>query len=205
MTIDTVVFDVGGVLLDWDPAHLFRQVLPDDELGRFLGEVCTWEWHHQHDRGVPFRETISALCERFPDDAEHIRLWESRYADMVAGEVPGMREVVDGLRRDGVRLLILSNMPSEVWPALTERHPILGAFEGAVISGDEGLVKPDPALYRVLTDRFDVDPVRAAFVDDRPENVEAAAALGFTALLFEGPASVQINAGMRGGPRCRGS
>jgi 2-haloacid dehalogenase len=190
--IDTVVFDVGGVLLDWDPAHLYRQVLGDDELARFLGEVCTLDWHHQHDLGVPFAETIPAQVERFPDDAEHIRLGETRYADMVAGEVPGMRAVVDALRADGLRLLILSNMPSEVWPGLTERWPVLRGFEGAVISGDERIVKPDPAIYRVLIDRFGVDPATTAFVDDRAEDVAAAAALGFTAILFEDAASLQI-------------
>jgi len=190
--IDTVVFDVGGVLLDWDPAHLYRDILDEREMARFLGEVCTWDWHHQHDRGVPFSETIPALSDRFPDDAEHIRLWSSRYADMVAGEIDGMRDVVDALRADGLRLLILSNMPSEVWPGLVERHPILRAFEGAVISGDEGVVKPDPAIYRVLIERFGVDPTGAVFVDDRAENVEAAAALGFTAILFEGAARLQI-------------
>jgi 2-haloacid dehalogenase len=192
VAIDTVVFDVGGVLLDWDPAHLYRQVLTDEEMARFFAEVCTWDWHHQHDRGVPFSETIPALCERFPDDAAHIALWQTRYADMVAGEVVGMRAVVDELRTAGLRLLILSNMPSEVWPGLTERHHILAGFDGAVISGDEGLVKPDPAIYRVLLDRYDVDPVRAAFVDDREENVVAAADLGFTAIRFTDAASLQI-------------
>ena len=194
MSIDTVVFDVGGVLLDWDPAHLYRGVFGEDDaaLRRFLDEVCTWEWHHEHDKGARFVDTIPALVERFPDDAEHIRLWETRYADMVAGEIDGMATVVDSLRNDGLRLLILSNMPSEVWPALTDRHEILRAFESAVISGDEGIVKPDPAIYRVLIDRYDVDPVRAAFVDDREENVTAAAALGFTAIRFTDAASLQI-------------
>jgi 2-haloacid dehalogenase len=191
-SVDTVVFDVGGVLLDWDPAHLYRGLLDDDGLARFLGQVCTWDWHHQHDRGMPFTETIPALCERFPDDAEHIRLWSARYAEMVAGEIDGMRAVVDGLQADGVRLLLLSNMPSEVWPGLVDRWPILRPFEGAVISGDEGIVKPDPAIYRVLIDRFEVDPATAAFVDDRKENVDAAAALGFTAILFTDAASLQI-------------
>lgn len=189
------MFDVGGVLLDWDPAHLYREVFGDDEpaLRRFLDEVCPWVWHHEHDKGARFVDTIPARCERFPDDAEHIRLWASRYADMVAGEVAGMRAVVDALRADGVRLLILSNMPSEVWPDLVDRHEILAPFEGAVISGDEGVVKPDPAIYRVLIERFDVDPRTAAFVDDRQENVDAASALGFTAVLFTGPDSVPLS------------
>ena len=195
MPIDTVVFDVGGVLVDWDPAHLYRQVFGEDDaaLRRFLDEVCTWEWHHEHDRGARFADTIPARCEQFPDDAEHIRLWETRYLDMVGGEIAGMQALVRGLHEDGRRLLILSNMPSEVWPPLVRRFPWLDElFDGAVISGDEGVVKPDPAIYRALIDRHGVDPARTAFVDDRAENVEAAAALGFTAIRFTDAASLVI-------------
>lgn len=185
IVIDTVVFDVGGVLLDWHPRHLYRQVFADDvALARFLDEVCPMDWHFQHDAGVPFTETIPARIERFPDDAEHIRLWETRYLDMVAGEMPGAIDLLRQLHADGTRLLVLSNMPSSVWPSLVDRFEWFGLFDGAVISGDEGVVKPDPAIFRVLIDRHRVDPATTAFVDDREENVAAAAALGFTAIRF---------------------
>jgi HAD superfamily hydrolase (TIGR01509 family) len=183
--VRTVVFDVGGVLVDWDPRHLYRKVFRDEEeMERFLAEVCTWEWHHRHDAGVPFAESIPALTATFPDHADLIALWETRYGEMILDEIPGTADVVRELHALGDRLLVLSNMPSEVWTPLTARFDWFSLFDGAVVSGDEKVVKPDPAIYRILVDRFGVDPASAVFVDDRGENVDAAAALGFDAVLF---------------------
>lgn len=190
--IDTVVFDVGGVLVDWDPRHLYRQVFDDDEeMERFLAEVCTWEWHHRHDAGVPFSESIPALSAAFPEHAPLIAMWESRYLDMIPGEIPGTVEIVRDLHAAGTRLLVLSNMPSEVWEPLTARFEWFALFDGWVVSGDEKVVKPNPAIYRVLVERHGVDPASAAFVDDRRENVDAARDLGFDAILFTGAASLR--------------
>lgn len=186
-----VIFDVGGVLLDWDPRHLYRKVLDDDAMERFLAEVCTWEWHHRHDAGVPFAESILARCAEFPEHADLIVLWEARYLEMVGGEIPGTVDVLRELHAAGHRLLALSNMPSEVWPRLVEAFDWFSLFDGAVVSGDERLVKPDPAIFRVLVERFDVEPSTTTFVDDRVENVEAAAALGFDAVLFTDAASLR--------------
>lgn len=180
-----MIFDVGGVLVDWDPRHLYRgEFDTEEEMERFLAEVCTWEWHHRHDAGVPFAESIPALAVAFPEHAAKIRLWHDRYLDMVAGEIPGTVDVVRDLHARGDRLLVLSNMPSEVWPPFLERFEWLELFDGAVISGDEQVVKPDPAIYGVLVERFGVLPSESVFIDDRVENVDAAAALGFDAVLF---------------------
>ena len=193
----TVVFDVGGVLVDWDPRHLYRKVFDDeDEMERFLAEVCTWEWHHRHDKGVPFAESIPALTEQFPHHADLIAMWEARYQEMVPGEIPGTADVVRDLHAAGERLLVLSNMPSEVWTPLTERFGWFSLFEGWVVSGDEKVVKPDPAIYRVLMARYEVDPATAVFVDDRRENVEAAVALGFEAVLFTDAESLRASLGV---------
>ncbi|MCU1374213.1 MAG: hydrolase, haloacid dehalogenase-like family [Actinomycetia bacterium] len=182
--IGTVVFDLGGVLVDWDPRHLYRQVLADDdEVERFLAEVCTWEWHTQHDLGRPMAETIPELSTRFPEHAGAIALWHERYHDMVAGEVPGTVEVVRELHAAGTRLLVLSNMPADVLHVL-DGFEWLDLFDAVVVSGQEGLIKPDPAIYRILVDRHGVDPATTAFVDDRPENVAAATALGFRGIPF---------------------
>jgi 2-haloacid dehalogenase len=190
--IECVVFDVGGVLVDWDPRHLYRKVFDDpDEMERFLAEVCTWEWHHEHDRGARFADTIPALSIAFPEHAPHIAMWESRYLEMIPGPIAGMPELVRDLHAVGTRLLLLSNMPSETWEPLTAMFDWFELFEGAVVSGDELVVKPDPAIYRVLVDRFGVDPARTTFVDDRIENVEAAQALGFDAVLFQDAASLR--------------
>jgi 2-haloacid dehalogenase len=178
------VFDLGGVLVDWDPRHLYRQVLGDDEeVERFLAEVCTWAWHTQHDLGRPMAETIPELSAQFPEHAAVIALWHERYADMIAGEVPGTADVVRELHAAGTRLLVLSNMPVDVLHVL-DRFEWLDLFDGIVVSGRERVIKPDPAIYRILVDRHRVDPSTTAFVDDRVENVEAATALGFRGVHF---------------------
>lgn len=182
---ETVVFDLGGVLVEWDPRHLYREVFDDpDEMERFLAEVCTWEWHHHHDAGVLFEESIPALSKLFPEQSANIALWESRYMDMIPGEVPGTVDVLRDLKARGTRVLALTNMPVETEPQLRARFDWFELFEGVIVSGREKLVKPDPAIYRILIDRFGVDPSTTAFVDDRPENIDAANALGFQGILF---------------------
>ncbi|MCU1374518.1 MAG: family phosphatase [Actinomycetia bacterium] len=189
--LTTVVFDLGGVLVDWDPRHLYRQVLADDdEVERFLAEVCTWEWHTQHDLGRPMAETIPELAALHPEHAAAIALWRERYHDMVAGEVPGTAEVVRELHAAGVRLLVLSNMPADVLHVL-DGFEWLGLFDAVVVSGREGVIKPDPAIYRILVDRHGVDPATAAFIDDRPENVAAATDLGFRGIHFTDAAALR--------------
>lgn len=185
MRIDAAVFDLGGVLVDWDPRHLYRDVFDDeDEMERFLAEVCTLQWHFQHDRGVPFTETIPALCAEFPEHADVIRLWDERYLDMVAGEVPGTPDVVRDLHARGTRLYVLSNMPESTWEPIRDRFDWFELFDGTIISGVEKVVKPDPAIYALLVDRFGVEPSATVFVDDRADNVAAANELGFTAIQF---------------------
>ena len=187
-----VVFDVGGVLVDWDPRHLYRKVFDDhEEMERFLAGVCTWEWHHRHDAGVPFAESIPALSNAFPEHAHLIEIWATRYMEMVPGEIEGMGDVVRDLHARGDRLLVLSNMPSEVWEPFTTQFDWFELFDGAVVSGDEKVVKPDPVIYRILVDRYGVDPASTVFVDDRQENVDAAAAMGFDAIRFTDAASLR--------------
>jgi 2-haloacid dehalogenase len=182
--IDAAVFDLGGVLLDWDPRHLYREVFDDEaEVERFLTEVCTLEWHFQHDAGTPFEETIPALAAKHPEYAEAIAMWETRYVDMVAGEVPGTADVLRSLDDLGVALYALTNMPAEVVVDIVD-YDWVRLFRGVVVSGVELVTKPDPAIYRVLLDRYGLDPARTLFVDDRADNVDAAARLGFRAVRF---------------------
>jgi len=191
------VFDVGGVLVDWDPRHLYRKAFADEaEMERFLAEVCTWEWHHEHDKGARFADTIPALAAVFPEHEPLIRMWDARYLEMVPGPIDGMPELVRDLHRRGHRLLLLSNMPSEVWQPLCDRFEWFDLFDGAVVSGNEKVVKPDPAIFRILVARFGVDPHSCVFVDDRAENVDAARALGFEAVLFSDAASLRRHLGV---------
>lgn len=188
-----VVFDVGGVIVDWNPRHLYRQILPDeDAVEEFLAVVCTPEWHAHHDAGRPMAETIPDLCEAHPHLADEITLWRTRYVDMVAGTIEGMVELIEELRAERVPLYLLSNMPAEVYDDLRSGYPVFDSFDGAVISGQERIVKPDARIFHLTVERFGLDPAATVFVDDIEANVAAAATTGFNAVQFTSAAQLRI-------------
>ncbi|ABS63640.1 HAD-superfamily hydrolase, subfamily IA, variant 3 [Parvibaculum lavamentivorans DS-1] len=185
--LDTVVFDIGNVLIQWDPRHLYRSIFPDEaEMEAFLANVCTMEWHIEHDRGVPFADNALGLKARHPAHADLIDLWGARYLEMTPDRVPGTAALLRGLKAGGIALHGLTNMPSPVFPALCERYPELLLLEQTVVSGDEGILKPDPRIYRILIGRAGIDPSRTLFIDDSARNVETAASLGFHTHIFTG-------------------
>lgn len=186
--VDAVVFDIGGVLLDWDPRHLYRKLFDDEsEMERFLAEVATLEWHAAHDLGVPFAVSAAGLAERHPEHADLIWAWGRRSEEMVAGPIHGTVEVLRDLRGAGVHCYALTNMEAETYPRRRERYEFLRWFDGTVVSSTEGLAKPDPRIFRVLLERFSLVAERTVMIDDRAPNLEAAAAIGMQAVPFESP------------------
>jgi 2-haloacid dehalogenase len=178
--VDTVVFDLGGVLIDWDPRHLYRELLDDEaEIELFLENVCNAGWNARQDAGRPFAEGVAELVARHPDQEWLIRAYADRWEDMLAGEIPGTVQLLDELAAGGVRLFALTNWSRETFPIARRRYAFLDRFVAVVVSGEEGITKPDRRLFQVLVDRFRVDPASALLVDDSAANVEAAAALGF--------------------------
>jgi 2-haloacid dehalogenase len=187
VTTDTmdVVFDVGGVLIDWDPRHLYRKLLSDEAAVEwFLAEVCSLEWNREQDRGRPWAEAVAQLSARFPEHAELIAAYYARWDEMVPGPVAGTVGLLGELRAHGVPCYALTNFSAEMWARVRRRFGFLGWFDGIVVSGEEGLVKPDPRIYRVLLDRFRLDPATTLYVDDQVANVAAAEALGMAAHRF---------------------
>jgi 2-haloacid dehalogenase len=186
---DTVVFDIGGVLVDWDPRHLYRELFDGDEerMEWFLRTVATAEWNHAMDAGRPRAQAVAELVARHPDLEALIRAWHDRWPDMLAGEIAGTVEVLDRLEERGLRLLALTNWSAETFPEAQRRFAALQRFEAVVVSGEHGVAKPDPALFRLLLDLYRVDPATAVYVDDRADNVATARALGLTGVLFTGP------------------
>jgi len=183
---DTVVFDLGGVLADWDPRYLYRELFGGDEdaMEEFLATVTTSEWNHAMDAGQDRDEAVAELVGAHPGHEALIRAWVDRWEDMLGPEDAATAAVVDELAEAGVRLLALTNWSAETFPTARLRFPSFGRFEGIVVSGEHGLAKPDPGLYGVLVTRFGVDPRMAVYVDDKAANVDTAAALGFTGLVF---------------------
>jgi len=192
-TIEAVVFDLGGVLLDWNPRYLYRKLFADEAaMEHFLAEVCTMEWHEANDRGVPFEVTCAQLAAQHPEHAEHIWAWGTRTEEMVGGPIDGTVEILGELARGGsVRLFALTNMEAHTYPLRRERYEFLRWFEGTVVSSAEGVIKPDPRIYRVLLERYGLTPASTLMIDDNPRNVEAARALGMPAVLFESPAALR--------------
>ncbi|MGH3136658.1 MAG: HAD family hydrolase [Gaiellaceae bacterium] len=180
-----VVFDLGGVLIEWDPRHLYRQLFDDpDEMESFLAEVTTAEWNAHQDAGRPWAEAVELLVAEHPRRRELIEAFHRRWPEMLAGEIPGTVEVLADLRAAGVRLVALSNWSAEMFPVARERFDFLAWFGGIVISGDVGVNKPDRRIFDHLAQQFGIEPAAAIFIDDSSANVDAATALGFRAILF---------------------
>ncbi len=184
----SIVFDVGHVLYDWDPRVLYERLIPEGEaLGAFLRDVCTREWHFQHDRGRPFAETSAELIARHPEHETLIAAWGPRFSEQIPGPMPEMPELVADLDAAGVPLYALTNFSGEFFaPFRVQEAALFDRFRGIVVSGDERLVKPDPAIYRLLLDRYGLEAARTVFVDDRADNVAGAEAVGMIAIRFTG-------------------
>lgn len=184
--IEAVVFDVGNVLYGWDIRALYAPLIADPgRLDWFCSHVVTPEWHFQHDLGRPFAETSAELIARFPAEAELIRLFGPRFNETVTGPVSGMAALVDRLSARGVPIFGITNFSGEFWPAFRATAPEFDHFRDIIVSGDERLAKPDPAIYRLALARFGLAPDTAIFVDDRADNVAAAQASGFVAHQFQ--------------------
>lgn len=184
----SVIFDVGHVLYDWDPRVLYRRLIPDDEaLDVFLRDICTREWHFQHDMGRAFADTSAELTARFPDHAALIATWGPRFSEQIPGPMPGMPELVGDLDSAGVPLFAITNFSHEFFPPFrAQEATMFDRFRDIVVSGEERLMKPDAAIYHLALERFGLAAQDAVFVDDRQANVDGAAAVGMHALLFTG-------------------
>jgi len=180
-----VIFDLGGVLIDWDPRHLYRSLFADEaSMEAFLAEVATPAWNERQDGGRPWAEAVAELAERNPDQRELIEAYHARWPEMLAGPIEGTVALLSQLRKTSLRLYALSNWSAETFPIARGRFPFLDWFDGIVISGNVGSLKPDARIFEHLVARYAIDPGMAVFIDDSPANVEAARRLGFVALRF---------------------
>lgn len=198
--IEAVVFDVGRVLFEWDLRHLFAKLIADPaELEWFCTTVVTPEWHFQHDEGVPLAEMVPARKAQYPDHAHLIDAYATRFAESIPGPVPGSLEIVEALAAGGMPLFAITNFGAEFWPTFRAGWPVFDHFRDIVVSGDEKLAKPDPAIYRLAEQRFGLPGEAMLFIDDNAANIESAARLGWQVHHFTGGAE-----GLREDLRSRG-
>jgi 2-haloacid dehalogenase len=188
-----VVFDLGGVLIDWNPRYLYRKLFDGDDQGMedFLANVCTAEWNDQQDAGRTFAEAGALLKAEHPAKAKLIDAWIERYEEMLGGSIAGTVEILAELRARGVPLYALTNWSSETYPAALARFEFLKWFRGTLVSGDVKMLKPDARIFQHFLEKFAIDPAHAVYIDDRPANVAAANALGMYGIVFTEPAALR--------------
>ncbi|MEM1150998.1 MAG: HAD family phosphatase [Pseudomonadota bacterium] len=188
-----VLFDLGNVIVDWEPQRLYRQRFGSSEKADwFCKSICTMEWHTRHDAGASFDDTIPALQEKHPEYADHIAAWCDQWLEMFHGYVPGVPRIIAELEEAKVPLYGLSNVPADLAQITFNAFPMIKVLRDVIVSGVEGVIKPNPEIYRIVLDRMgNPDPRRIFFVDDRAENIEAAEAMGMAGHVFEGAAGLR--------------
>jgi 2-haloacid dehalogenase len=188
-----VIFDLGGVLIDWNPRYLYRKLFAGDDeaMEVFLAEVTSPAWNAEQDAGRTWREAVDALAAIHPDRRDLIEAYDERWAETLGGPIEGTVEILTELRAAGVRLAALSNWSAEKFPIARPRYPFLEWVETIVISGEVGIAKPDPRIFGHLLELTGLTARTTVFVDDVPANVDAAAALGMIALRFTDPATLR--------------
>jgi 2-haloacid dehalogenase len=185
---EAVVFDLGNVLIQWDRRLLYASVFEDpDELDRFLAEVYTLEANERLDRGEALADFCASLAAEHPQYADEILALQHRWTETLGPAIPGTVEILRELRALGVACFALSNWNADTYAMTEHVHEFLGWFDGVVLSGREGVTKPDPAIFHRLLDAYGLAPAEVFFVDDSPVNVEAARHLGIDAEVFVGP------------------
>jgi len=187
-----VVFDVGNVIVRWSPRTLFEKIFPEPAARDwFLQNVCTMEWHMRHDAGVSFADNRAPLVERFPEHADAIRAWEDRWWEMFSGPIAETEAVIEALHARRVPMLGLTNMPASTAAGTFAMSPAFARLSPIVVSGEVGLAKPEPAIFRLTAERAGLSAPELLLVDDSPRNVAAAAAVGYDVHLFEDPAALR--------------
>lgn len=188
--INTVVFDLGGVLVDWNPEYVFRELIPDvAERKWFFENVCTSDWNEEQDGGRTIAEGTELLVSRFPEHEALIRAYYGRWVEMLGGPIHDTVEIFRELKASGkVRLYALTNWSAETFPIALGLYDFLHWFDGRLVSGEEKMKKPTPGIYELLIARFGIEPTTAVYVDDNIRNVLPARALGFEGIHFVSPA-----------------
>ena len=183
--VKTLIFDLGGVLIDWDPRCLYRKLIPDEsEMNFFLAEICSPEWNAQLDKGESFQEAVDELEVVYPKYSRQIQAYYSRWEEMVIGPIQGTVNILERLREAGYPLAALSNWSAETYPKIAKRFALLNWFDPLVISGEIGLIKPDPEIYHYLLKKINREAKDCIFIDDSESNIRTAEKLGFISIHF---------------------
>ena len=191
--IKNIIFDLGGVLIDWNPDYVFKEVFKDDEkLAWFYREICTMDWNENQDAGYPLKKATEERIALFPQYEEWIRMyygrWEEMLGESIQGTVDLLKQCVDS---PALKVVALTNWSAETFPIALKKFDFLQWFEGIVVSGEEMNRKPFPDIYQTTLKRFDLKPEQSLFIDDNKRNIEAAKALGIHCIHFSSPQQLE--------------
>lgn len=182
-----VVFDLGGVLIEWNPRHLYRSLFHDDQatMEYFLANICTPEWNAELDRGRSFQDAVSELSLQYPEYRELIMAYHERWSEMVPYAIGETVEILDEVKSAGFPVFALSNWSAETFPIMRQRYPFLAWFKEILLSGEVGVAKPDRQIFEVFLERINRDAGQCLFIDDSMKNIQSARSLGLHTLLFK--------------------
>ena len=187
-----IVFDFGGVLVDWNPHHLYDKYFGSVEKAEwFLNNICLYSWNIQMDGGKPFAEGVAELQAEYPEWSEAIAIYHTRWIEMMGGEIEGMADIVKRLKEAGYGVYGLTNWSSETFPLVRDKYAIFKQLDGMVVSGEEHLLKPDAAIYKCLLERYNLQAEESLFVDDNADNVTGARNVGMKAVRFTSVAELE--------------
>ena len=191
--IKNIIFDLGGVLIDWNPDYVFKEVFKDDEkLAWFYREICTMDWNENQDAGYPLAKATEERVALFPQYEDLIRMyygrWEEMLGDAIQGTVELLKQCIDS---PALKVVALTNWSAETFPVALKKFDFLHWFEGIVVSGEEMTRKPFPDIYQITLKRFDLKPEESLFIDDNKRNIEAAKALGIQSIHFSSPQQLE--------------
>ena len=188
------LFDLGGVFFDWDPKHFFKNIFSSlDELDYFLTNICNDEWNVQQDAGRTIKEAEEEIIPKFPQYEAQIKMYYANHRKMIRGVFLDSIEILDKLKKNNYFCYVLSNWSAETFIGMTDDYPFLKQFDGLLISGQDNFIKPDPAIYKLAIQRFDLVPEKTVFIDDKLENIDTARKLSFNTIHLTNPETIIIN------------
>ncbi|MEJ6981704.1 HAD family phosphatase [Pedobacter sp. P351] len=199
--ITTIIFDLGGVLIDWKPEYLYTNIFADEmEMRHFLDTVCSGDWNEEQDAGRTIKEGTDFLVSQFPDHEENIKAYYGRWEEMLGGAIGETVEIFKELKSaEKYKIYALTNWSEETFPIAQRKFDFLNWFDGIVVSGTERMRKPDPSFYQLILDRYQLPADEVLFIDDNLRNIKAALEMGIDSIHFTSPEELRIELEERGG------
>lgn len=190
---ETIIFDLGAVLIDWNPRYLYRKIFPDESrMEWFLSNICTPDWNEEQDAGRSFSEATDLLIKQHPEWEAEIRAFWLRWEEMLAGPIEGTVEILKAVKNSGeYKVLALTNWSAETFPVARSKYDFLGWFDGIVMSGEEKTRKPFSKFYRIMIERYNLIPESCVFIDDNLRNIEGGRQLGIAGIQFTDPVQLK--------------